>query len=211
MKKIIKNFGFIKKEMMTFKKLRAPKKIQDFVDRLQYNLELKEETCYSPRKVLRLRTANCIEGAIFAAAALRVNGFKPLIIDLVANNRDDDHVIAVFQIDRCWGAIGKSKFTGLRFREGIYKTIRELVMSYFEDYFNEEGEKTLREFSARPVDLSIFDEKSWMTSNEHLWYIPEHLERIAHKKLLTKSQIRRLRKVPNLELRAGMLGYPRKH
>jgi hypothetical protein len=203
-------YGFSKEELSALRRLSTPVKIQDFLDSLPYNPESEGDTCYSPRKVLELRTANCIEGAIFAAAALRVGcRFEPLLMDLAGNRKDEDHVVAIYRIDRCWGSIAKSKFTGLRFREAVYRTTRELAMSYFENYFTEDGEKSLRACSTRPVNLRIFDKKGWMTSEEHAWYIPKHLEKIAHTKLVTLSQIRRLRRVPELELRASMLGYPK--
>ncbi|MCL5772762.1 MAG: hypothetical protein M1536_00070 [Firmicutes bacterium] len=207
---MINNYGFGKDEIAVFKSLKNPAKIQDFIDSLPYNTELNGDTCYSPRNVLMHRTANCVEAAVFAAAAFRVTGYKPLIFDLTVTSRDDDHVIAVYKIDGFWGAIAKSKFTGLKFREPVYKNLRELAMSYFEDYFNEEGEKTLRGYSAKPVDLSIFDKKSWMTTGEHLWFIPEYLGKISHSKILTPKQVRNLRMVTELELKAGMLGYPKK-
>jgi len=157
----MKYFGFAKQEYKFLKSLKTPARIQDFVDKIPYNQEKKKETCYSPKYVLKLNTANCIEGAVFAAAALRDNGFKPLILDLESDPKlDDDHVIAVFQVKGYWGAIGKSKFTGLTYRNAVYKSVRELVMSYFDDYYNEDGKMSLRKYSV-PVNLSRFD-KAWL-------------------------------------------------
>jgi hypothetical protein len=127
-------------------------RIQEYLDGLRYNTEADGETFRSPRRVLRDRTANCIEGAVLAAGAFRFSGQPPLIMDLTAVH-DEDHVIAVFRRDRHWGAIGTSKFTGLRFREPVYRTLRELAMSYFEHYYNLEGERTLRGYG-RPVNLA---------------------------------------------------------
>ena len=158
--------------------LSTPEKIQKFLDDLPYNKEKEGETCLSPRLVLEHNTAHCFEGALFAAAALRANDRPPLILDL-ESVRDDDHVIAVYQSNGCWGAIGKSNYAGLRFRSPVYRTLRELAISYFEHYYNLKGEKTLRAYS-RPVNLKRFDSIDWMTSEEPLWAIPEYLCTITH-------------------------------
>ena len=142
---------------------------------------------------MRNREAQCIEGAMFAAAALRFHRFTPLIVDLVATNDDADHVIAVFQIDGYWGAISKTNHGVLRYREPVYRSIRELVMSYFHEYFLQSNrKKTLRSFS-RPVNLSRFDPRNWETSEEPIWFIPEYLLSIPHAPLMNRSQIARLR------------------
>lgn len=161
------------------RKLSTPEKIQRCLDDLPYNKEKSGETCRSPRLVIEYNTAHCFEGALFAAAALRANGYPPLILDLTAV-RDDDHVIAVYRTEDCWGAIAKSNYAGLRFRSPVYRTLRELALSYFEHYYNLKGEKTLRGYSTRPVNLSRFDRIQWMTSAEPLWAIPEYLCEIAH-------------------------------
>ena len=159
-------------------KLSTPEKIQRYLDELPYNKEKNGETCRSPRLVIKHNSAHCFEGALFAAAALRVSGRPPLILDLAAV-RDDDHVIAVYRTDDCWGAIGKSNYSGLRFRSPVYRTLRELALSFFEHYYNLKGEKTLRSYS-RPVNLSRFDSIAWMTAEEPLWAIPEYLCEIRH-------------------------------
>ena len=164
------------------RKLSTPWKIQQYLDDLPYNKERGGDTCRSPQRTIRDRTAHCLEAALLAAAALRANGHPPLILDL-ESVRDDDHVIAVCRIDGCWGAMAKSNYAGLGFREPVYRTLRELVMSYFEHYYNLEGEKTLRAFS-RPVNLSRFDRMNWMTAEADLWEIPEYLTTIAHTKIL---------------------------
>src|SRR5262245_40563625 len=134
-------------ELAILRRVDTPAKIQKFLDcDLDYNKERDGETCRSPRRVLRDRTAQCMEGALFAAAALRVQGFPPLLVDL-ESVRDDDHVIAVFRQRGHWGAVAKSNYAGLRFRSPVYRTLRELVMSYFEHYYNPAGEKTLRAYS----------------------------------------------------------------
>ena len=157
---------------------------------------------------MKKRKANCIEGALFAAAALRFHGHKPLIIDLTSV-RDDDHIIAVFKENGYWGSIGKSKYTGLTFREPIHRTIRELAISYFEDYFNYEGEKTLRGYS-RPINLKVFDKLKWMTSGDNLFFVEKYLEKINHKKLITQKMVKNLRIVTPLAMEAGELWMSKK-
>jgi hypothetical protein len=191
------------KELATFRRrLDTPSKIQRFLDDIPYNTEDEGETFRSPRRVLRDQTANCIEGAVLAAAALRVQGDPPLIMDLTAV-RDEDHVITVFRRRGLWGAIGTSKFTGLRNREPVYRTLRELAMSYFEHYFNLDAERTLRGYG-RPVNLTRFDRLNWMTAEADLWPIAEHLERIPHVALVPAGAARRLTRV-NGRLWAGDL------
>ncbi|TMD87317.1 MAG: hypothetical protein E6I78_02915 [Chloroflexi bacterium] len=194
-------------ELAVFRRrLDAPAKIQRFLDEIPYNIEADGETFRSPRRVLADGTANCIEGAVLAAAALRVQGEPPLIMDLTAV-RDEDHVIAVFRSRSLWGAIATSKFTGLRYREPVYRTLRELAMSYFEQYFNLAGERTLRGYG-RPVNLARFDRLRWMTSAEALWPIAAHLERIPHIPLLPATAARRLTSLgPDLRA-AGLLAHP---
>jgi len=164
-----------------YRKLKSPAKIQDYLDeRISYNTA--PRTCFGPRLVIEQRTAHCMEGALFAAAALRMLGYEPLVVDLEAV-RDDDHVLAVFRENGCWGAIAKSNYAGLRFRNPVYRTIRELAISYFEHYFNPKGEKTLRGYS-KPVNLSRFDGLKWMTTAEELWPVPLYLCEVTHSPVL---------------------------
>ena len=194
-------------ELATFRRrLDTPSKIQHFLDDIPYNTEDEGETFRSPRRVLRDATANCIEGAVLAAAALRVQGDPPLIMDLTAVH-DEDHVIAVFRRRGLWGAMGTSKFTGLRDREPVYRTLRELAMSYFEHYFNLTGERTLRGHG-RPVNLARFDRLHWMTSEVDLWPIAEHLERIPHVSLVPSGVGRRLTPVNGRLWAADLLRHP---
>src|SRR3954468_1070853 len=148
---------------------------------------------WSPRKVLHEGTAHCLEGAIFAAAALRVLGFPPLIWDLEADN-DTDNVLAIYKVRGCWGVVAKSNFNGCRGREPVYRTLRELAMSYFNIYFNLRNERTLRRYS-QPVDLCRFDDRDWMTTDEEVWFIPEYLCEIPHTSLLTARQSRGLTRI----------------
>jgi len=193
-------------ELAAFRRLNTPARIQQFLDDIPYNIESDGETFRSPRRVLRDRTANCIEGAVFAAAALRVQGEPPLIMDMTAVH-DEDHVIGVFKRRGLWCAIGTSKFTGLRYREPVYRTLRELAMSYFEHYFNLEGERTLRGHG-RPVNLARFDRIRWMTSEAPLWPIAEHLERIPHAALLPPGIGRQLTRLDGRLQAAGLLDHP---
>ncbi|MBI4135471.1 hypothetical protein HY477_01940 [Candidatus Uhrbacteria bacterium] len=193
---------FTPKEWQIFKPLNTPRKIQDFVNRLPINFEKDGETCFSPRQVLKHRRAHCVEGAVFAATALRVHGYPPLILDLTAAPRDEDHVVAIFKQHGAWGAISKTNHAVLRYREPIYKTLRELALSYFHEYFDDVGRKNLRSFS-RPVDLSRFDRHSWMTAQEHLWYIPAYLVDVPHTPILSRGQIATLRRADKIELKAG--------
>ncbi len=197
-------FGLNKEEIKILKSLNTPKKIQDFLNKIPINFEENGDTCMSPRKVLRENKAHCIEGALLAAVALRVNGIKPLIVDLEAADRDFDHVICVFQKEGKWGSISKTNHAVLRYREPIYNNIRELVMSFFHEYFDDNGNKNLRKYSV-PVDLSRFDNLNWVISEEDIWEIPEYLVDVKHYPILTKKQIHSLRKADNLEIDAGKL------
>jgi hypothetical protein len=195
-------------ERAAYVRLNTPPKIQAYLDGLPYNTEADGETFRSPRQVLRDRTANCIEGAVLAAAALRQQGRPPLIMDLTAVH-DEDHVIAVFRRNRLWGAIATSKFTGLRYREPVYRSLRELAMSYFEHYYNLAGERTLRGYG-RPVNLRRFDPIRWMVSEDDLWPIASHLERIPHVSLLPAGATRWLTPLDGRLKAAGLLYYPAK-
>src|SRR5512139_189730 len=150
-----------KSERRVLAELTTPMKIQVFLDKLPYSVE----TGYRcPLRVLREHMAHCFDGALFAAAALRRLGNPPLILNMIANDQDDDHILALYKRDGYWGAIAKSNFAGLRFREPVYRTLRELVMSYFEQFYNVERKKTLRSYTV-PLHLKSFDKLNWMTSD----------------------------------------------
>lgn len=185
--------GFTREELAFLRSLNTPQKIQDFLDSIPSNKEDDGDTCMSPLRVLRENKAHCIEGAMFAAMVLRMRGHKPLILDLTANRWDYDHVVAVFRIDGCWGAISKTNHAGLGYRDPVYHTIRELVLSFFHEYLNHAGEKTLRSYTL-PLDLSQFDGLGWMTDERDVWYIPEHIIKMPHIRLMTRKQERNLRK-----------------
>src|ERR1051325_8566565 len=196
---------FTPSELRKFRSFKTPVGIQRFLDELPYHLA---PTAWSPRVVLRERTAHCLEGAIFAAAALRVLGFPPLVLDLEAEN-DTDHVLAVFKVRDHWGALAKSNFTGCRYREPVYRTLRELALSYFNIYFNLRFERTLRRYS-RAVNLARFDRLNWMTTDKPVWFIAEHLCEIPHSRLLTPAMERNLTRLDPRSVKAEMTGHRRK-
>ena len=181
--------------------LRTPFGIQSFLDTLPYS----EDPIYrSPLRVLRDEKAHCFDGALFGAAALRVLGHKPIIIELIAV-RDDDHLLALYKMNGYLGAVSKSNFSGLRFREPVFKTLRELVLSYFEGYFNVNREKTLRAYTV-PLNLSQFDPLNWMTRDDGLEIIADKLDRIQKRQIVTPDTAANLSPVDDRTYRAGMLG-----
>ncbi len=196
------NKALTKSEHRMMSKFATPRKIQDFLDRIPYSVE----TIYRcPLRVLRERTAHCFDGAMFGAAALLRLGYPPLILNMPAILHDDDHLLALFKRDGRWGAVAKSNFVGLRFREPIYATLHELVMSYFEQFYNVERKKTLRAYTV-PLNLKAFDKLSWMTSDEALERIGERLDEIRKVRLLTRRMIANLSLVDERSYQAGLLG-----
>jgi hypothetical protein len=181
--------------------LSDPWSIQEYLDKLNYNPSYE---CRSPRFVIKKGSAHCFEGALFAAAALEFNGYQPLLVDLRAFN-DDDHVIAVFREGRLWGSVAKSNFTTLRYREPVYRSIRELVMSYFDFYFNINGDKSLREYSI-PLNLSVYSVRLWQTTEEDLEFIGDRLNLIRHYQIAPPQSIKRLNRASDIMMQAGMLG-----
>ena len=195
---------FSKKEIGLLKRLKTPQKIQDYLDSIPFNFEKKGDTCMSPRRVMRERKAQCMEGAMFAACALSYYGEMPLLLDLRSIEGDFDHVVALFMRYGHWGAISKTNHGVLRYREPVYKNVRELAMSYFHEYFLHSGVKTMRSFS-KPFNLAQFNKKNWMTSEEDLWYIPEVLDASSHEKILTPAMIKNLRKAHSVEIQMGKI------
>lgn len=190
-----------KEEIRFLKGFTDPWSVQEFLDSIEYN---PNEECRSPRWVMRKRAAHCFEGALFAAAALEYIGYMPLIVDMRAVN-DDDHVIAVFRIGRFWGAVAKSNFTTLRYREPVYRSLRELVMSYFDFYFNVKGEKTLRSYS-RPFDLRVYNHRNWATTDEDLEYIGDKIESLHHYPVISDDMALKLNPAGRMLLEAGLIG-----
>lgn len=193
--------GFSPAELRKLRSLKDPHGIQRFLDDMPYHLA---DTAWSPRRVLAENTSHCFEGAMLAAAALRANGYPPLVFDLEAE-KDTDHVVAIYRRNGHWGAIAKSNYTGCLYREPVYRSLRELALSYFDVYFNLRRERSLRRFS-RPVNLARFDPLEWMTTDKPLWFVAEYLFDIGHYPLLTPAMAKRLHRLDDRSFRAGCLG-----
>ncbi len=204
-----RNFNlFSAAEIKTLKSLSIPVKIQDFLDSLPMNFS-DADPCLSPRQVLQQRTAHCMEGAMLAAAALQFHGHRPLLLDLTTTPNDEDHVVALFTQktgkQTFWGAISKTNHAVLRYREPVYKSVRELAMSYFHEYFlNSTGQKTMRTFS-KPFDLAKFDKLNWQTSQEGIMEIIQAMADSPHEEILNAQQKKNLRKADSIEIRAGKI------
>ena len=192
-------------EFAVFKKLNSPRKVQDFIDGLGMNFEKKRETCRSPLMVLRSGEAHCAEGALLAAAIFWYHGELPLLLDLkVAKNKGDvDHVVTLFREGGRWGAISKTNHAVLRYRDPIYKTVRELALSYFNEYFLKNGLKTLRSYSA-PFNLLDHGD-AWLTKDEDHWDLMNILDESRHFTIVEGSAIRRLRLADPIEIKASQL------
>ena len=195
-------FGLSAEDLRTLRALKTPARIQRFIDALEYQYT---DTAWSPQRVLRERKGHCLEGALLAAAALRLNGHPTLVMDL-EGVRDDDHVVALYRENGLWGSIAKSNFAGLRFRAPIYRTLRELALSYFEHYYNLRGERTLRSYSAA-VNLERLDGRHWMTSEEDVWCVPELLIAARHYPLFPDKVARALPRLDRRSFEAGMHGW----
>jgi hypothetical protein len=189
------------KALNNLKKLKNPKQIQDYLNSLPFNFEKKGETYRSVCRTIESGTAHCFEGALVAVFALKQLGYKPFLLDLRATDKDIDHVVAIYKVDGCWGAISKTNHAVLRYREPIYKSVRELAMSYFHEYFLNNGQKTLRCFS-KPFDL----DKSgidWVYGDKELFNLMNALDNSLHIDILTKKQIKNLRKADKIEIKTG--------
>jgi hypothetical protein len=204
-------FGFNSSELRTFRRLNTPVKIQDFLETLRYNFDLGNDVLRSPRRILREKSAHCIEGALLAAAALWINGIAPacrqagpLLLDLRSTSDDLDHVVALFRKHGCWGAISKTNHAVLRYREPVYRTVRELALSYFHEYFLDDGRKTMRDYSD-PFDIGKRFGTSWLTSDNDLWHIAEALDASRHRLIVNPAQRRGLRRADPVEIAAGKL------
>jgi hypothetical protein len=191
-----------RKEARLLSSLTSPPKIQALLDTIDYS---EEERYRCPLTVLRDRKGHCFDGAVFAAAMLRRIGHPPLVVDIVPNDNDDDHILALYRVDGHWGAVAKSNYTGLRFREPIHRTLRELIISYFEVFFNSIGEKTMRAYT-RPLNLKEFDKFQWETKDGSLDAIAERLDEIRKFRPLTPKMIRNLSFADERSVKAGLLG-----
>jgi hypothetical protein len=197
------DLGLTEAEFRILERLDSPERIQAFVDSIPANFEPDGDTVLSVREVLRRRRAHCIEGAMVAACALWIHGEPPLLADLEAV-QDYDHVVALFRRNGCWGAISKTNQVPLRYRDPVYRTLRELAMSYFHEYANRRGQKTLRTYS-RAFDLRTVDPKLWVTSPKDCFEVAERLDELRHFPLLSKRQERGLRTRDRMERRAQLL------
>jgi hypothetical protein len=180
----------------------SPQKIQEFLDSIPYS---DEERYRCPKSVLRDKKAHCYDGAVFAASALRKIGIPPLLVELLPNDRDDDHILAVFRREKYWGAIAKSNFVGLRYREPVYKNLRELVMSYFESYYNIAGERTLIGYTA-PLNLERFDTYDWFEHDSALDIIADGLDGARKYRIMPPTLARKLTHVDKRSYKAGLMG-----
>jgi hypothetical protein len=182
--------------------LTTPFKIQEFLDGVDYSEEVRYRC---PLTVLHDMKGHCFDGAVFAAAMLRRIGHPPLILDIIPNDNDDDHILALYKVNGHWGAVAKSNYTGLRFREPIHRTVRELIVSYFEVFFNAVGEKTMRAYT-RPLSLTKFDKLQWEINDEGMDAIGERLDEIQKFKPLTPAMIQNLSFADERSVKAGLMG-----
>lgn len=182
--------------------LDTPRKVQDFLERIPINFS--PHTLKSPQQVMQTRSAHCMEGALFAALAFWVHGAPPLLLDLVTADPDVDHVVALFRRHGLWGAVSKTNHAVLRYREPVYRTVRELAMSYFHEYFLDNGKKTLRTFSD-PFDLRRHVKSGWEVDAKDLWYLETALDRSPHHAVIPPRVIRELRPADKVEIRAGKI------
>ena len=194
---------FTQKEKTLIKKLNAPAEAQDFLNGLKFNFEKSGETLKSPIFSLRAGSAHCFEGALLGAYILSQHGFTPYLMHLEATKGDYDHVIAPFKIRGLWGALSKTNHAVLRYREPIYKNIRELALSYFHEYFLDDGKKTLRQYSEL-FDLSGL-KRNWATAEGDLWWLDKKLDKIKHYDIAPKSNLQKLRKADKIEIKAGKI------
>ncbi|MCC6405481.1 MAG: hypothetical protein IT405_03810 [Candidatus Yanofskybacteria bacterium] len=196
-------FGLDHDELRVVRRLNTPVRVQNYLETLRYSFDAGNDALRSPRRVLREGSAHCIEGALLAATAFWVQGARPLLLDLRSTPDDLDHVVAPFRAHGCWGAVSKTNHAVLRYREPIYRTIRELALSYVHEYFLDDGRKTMRDYSL-PFDLRRYG-SAWITSNDDLWHIAEDLDDSPHRLILSAAQRRGLRRADPVEIRAGKL------
>ncbi|HVX90428.1 MAG TPA: hypothetical protein VHC20_02200 [Candidatus Paceibacterota bacterium] len=197
-------YGLTKGEEARLRKLTTPAMIQDFLDAIPMNHEKQGETHRSVHAALTADKAHCIEGALIAAAALMLQGEKPLLMDLTAHRPDDDHVVALYKKNGYWGAISKTNHPTIRFRDPVYRTLRELALSYFHEWFmNGDGKKTLKSFS-KPLNLRKFG-TDWITSEKDLWYLDKVLNQLPHYALVPKGNAKYIRTADKMELAAGRI------
>lgn len=191
-------------EFTVFKKLHSPVKVQDFVNSLPINFEPKGDTCRAPLCTLRHGRAHCFEGAVLAAAIFWYHRRPPLLLDLETTHKDESHVVALFREGKYWGAVSKTNHSVLRFRDPVYKNVRELAMSYFNEYFLDSGEKTLRTYSKEPFNLLEFED-DWLTAAHPIWGVHDELVFATHEKIAPERILKHLRGADPIEIKAGTL------
>lgn len=197
-------FGLCQNEYRILRRLTTPQKIQDYLDTLPANFEKRGETHRSPQETLRAGKAHCIEAALVAAAALWLHGEEPLLMDLHSAKGDDDHVVALFKSGGYWGCISKSNHATIRYRDAVYRTPRELAMSYFHEWFPERtGRRTLRSYSA-PLNMKKFGHR-WVTDTRDLWWLDRELNKTKHYPVAPAKNLKALRRADKVETRAGSI------
>lgn len=188
-------------ERLILDRLHSPSRIQDFLEGIPSNFELQSETNYSSRSILTKGIAHCFEGAVFAAAALAYHGRRPLLMDFATAYDDEDHAVALFTERGLWGAISKTNHAVLLYRDPVYRSPRELAMSYFHEYYMRDGRKSLRAYSA-PFDLSKFPPEKWITTTDSLDWLMKKIAASRYYDIAPASAIRKLRTATPLELEA---------
>lgn len=188
-------------ERKIFQKLNTPQKIQDFINKMPNNFETDGETCQSPRRVLKSRRAHCIEGALLASAILNFHKRPALVAHMHTTKEDQDHVIAIFKEGDRFGAISKSNHLVLRYRDPVYLNVRELMMSYFHEYWGlKTGHKNLRSYT-EPIDLIKKFGESWITEDKELWNINDFIFHAPHKEIAPKNILKKLRDADTFEVK----------
>ena len=197
-------YGLDKHELGILKRLTSPVILQDFLESIPYSFDAGRDMLRSPRRVLRERSAHCIEGALLAAAAMHVQGKPALLLDLRSTPDDLDHVVTLYRVGKFWGAISKTNHVVLRFRDPVYRSVRELAMSYFHEYFLDDGRKTMIDYSD-PFDVVRRCGTDWITSEEDIWHVAEQLDESRHRLIMSAVQRRNLRPADPVEIAAGKL------
>ncbi len=188
-------------EHRTFARLKSAQIIQTFIDKLPPNYELDGDTTMSPRRVLKTRTAHCSEAAILAVAAFIYHGKPAWLMDIQALPSDQDHVVTLFQERGLWGAISKTNHAVLRWRDPIYKSARELAMSYAHEYCLPGGKKSMLAFS-RPFSLTRYAPQRWLTASEDLDWLLEDLDDSPHLPVAPRHALRKRRRMSRVELKS---------
>lgn len=189
-----------KEQRKAFKGLNTPERIQDFLDKLKINFEEDGDTLFSPVTVLKKKKAQCLEGALFACAVLLFNGYETRLLDLQPGPKDDGHAVALFKKNGLWGAISKTNHAVLRYRDPIYRSPREIVMSYFHEYFLDDGRKTLRRYTVFPLNRLP---SGWVTDSNDVWYVDRLLNKALYTEIATRKIMSGLRRSTDIEIKIG--------